>query len=313
MSITETVTVITSAVGLSVVTAGYLSRKLVEHQLNKDIELRKSELQSQLITAKATLEAKFKEEVETVLGNRAADREYELDARKRLYEAIGPLRFQLLLACRDLSGRIIAHGIRTPYSMDVDSYYGKSSLFRILRPLALTELIERQITYADFSIDKGAIELLRFKKSAFATFSGGSLVKGHSKVSWDEQIQHVFFDYLTRSANALIIKDKAGKERCMRFDEFEAFLEKPSNYSVISPFPRILKDFTPTGKPLFWLRLVGYAYLCNEYINHIGVEIGFETRELNVEDLIKITNDKEILNEVTSYVQRCESMPDSPL
>lgn len=313
MSITETITVITSALGLSVITAGYLSRKFVEHQLAKDIERIKNEFQSEMVTVKASLEAKFKEEVETVLGDRAADREYELDARKRLYEVIGPLRFQLLLACRDLSGRILAHGTRKPYSMEVESHYGKSTLYRILRPLAIAEIIERKIAYADFSIDKGAVELLRFKKNAFAAFSGYRLVEGHSNVYWDEQKQHVFLYSLTRSANSLIVEDKSGRERCMRYDEFEVFLSELDDYSAIRPFPSILKDFTPENKPLFWIRLVGYAYLCNEYINHVGVKIGFEVRDINVKDIIEITNDKEILNEITSYVQRCKSISESPL
>ena len=37
---------------------------------------------------------------------------YELSARKRLYEALGPLRFQLLIAARDVIRRVGPHHAR---------------------------------------------------------------------------------------------------------------------------------------------------------------------------------------------------------
>ena len=45
-------------------------------------------------------------ELDEDLGGRAAQRQYEFDARKRLYGAIGPLRFQLAVACAVLSARV---------------------------------------------------------------------------------------------------------------------------------------------------------------------------------------------------------------
>ena len=52
------------------------------------------------------IQGEIRKEIETYLGDKSAEREYQLEARKRLYKAIGPLRFQLVVACRDASSRI---------------------------------------------------------------------------------------------------------------------------------------------------------------------------------------------------------------
>jgi hypothetical protein len=128
--------------GISIATATWLAKQLVDHGLKPDLQRQKSELVARLAVEKTHIDANVRQQVDTLLADRAADREYALEARKLFYQSIGPLRFQLLLACRDLAGRIIAHS-RNPYDTGLASYYGKSFLYRLLRPLALSELIER--------------------------------------------------------------------------------------------------------------------------------------------------------------------------
>jgi hypothetical protein len=297
---------------ISVGAAAWLTKRLIDHRLAKDLEARKAEMNERLEYEKTKWEGDVKRQVETVLADRAADREYILEARKRLYLAIGPLRFQLLMACRDLSGRVIAHG-SDPYDTTITEYYGKSFLYRMLRPLTICQLIERQIAMADFSVDVEAVGLLRFKKGAFAAFTGASLVKGHSAVNWDCQVQHVFFDNLARAANALIVDDTNVAKRCMRFEEFETVLADPKCVKALDPFPQLLRDFSPIKKPLLWLRLVGYACLCNDYINAVGLQIGFEKRTLRCDDLLKSAQDPEFTSSISIYVDRCMAMPKSPL
>jgi hypothetical protein len=177
--------------------------------------------------------------------------------------------------------------------------------------LTLAELVERQITYADFSVDASAVELIRFKKNAFETFSGGSLVAGHSGVNWHKEEQHVFSDGLSRAANVLIVHEN--EDRCMRFHEFRSFLAKGQNAEMLEPFPELLAGFSPEQKPLFWLRLVAYGYLCNEYINSGGASIGFETREFPLTELLLASKDREITKSVAEYERRCRAIPSSPL
>jgi hypothetical protein len=312
MDVATIVTAVTSSLGISTATAAWLSQTLVSHRLEKDLETLKSDLERTRNADQAAIEGRIRQQVETTLADVAAGREYEWDARKRLYTAIGPLRFQLLLACRDLAGRIQGYGLGRRYDLRQDAYYGRSSLFRILRPLCLGELIERQIAYADFAVDSGAVDLLRFKKSAFAAFSGGSLVEGHPDANWNNQIQHVFFDYLSRCANELIV-DEESVSRTMRFHEFEARLGEPDGADRFLPFPKILTGMTPESKPLFWVRLVAYGHLCNDFVNRTGTAIGFETRAYPVRTLLEASQNPVILANLEEYVTRCDQMLQSPL
>lgn len=180
----EFASVVLSSAGVSLVTAGWLAQKLVEHRLTKDLETFKTQQEEKLELEKAEWDGRVRQKVETVLAERAADRDYVLQARKRLYSAIGPLKFQLLVACRDLSGRIKRHATFDEQErIDVDDYYGRSTLYRILRPIALTELVERQISYADFGVDPDAVNLLTLKKNIFGVLSGGEAAPGLAHAS----------------------------------------------------------------------------------------------------------------------------------
>src|SRR5215813_5230140 len=66
---------------------------------------------NRLERAKTVWQGDVQKEVEVFLGEKSAEREYKLEAQKRLYSAIGPLRFQLLLACKDVASRIRNYGM----------------------------------------------------------------------------------------------------------------------------------------------------------------------------------------------------------
>jgi len=312
MDIATIVTAIVSSMGLSVGTVAWLSQKLVGHRLEKDLETFKSSLEQERSGEIARLEGSIKQKVEATLGEIAAELQYKFDAKKRLYTAIGPLRFQLLMACRDLAGRILT-GTTRPYEININGYYGRSTLYRILRPLCLSELIERQIAYADFSVDPDATDLLKFKKGAFAVFSGGSVIGGHPNADWNNQVEHVFFDNLSKCANILIVSEEDSHERVMRHHEFEELLKIKGSQESFNPFPSILEDLSPQTKPLFWTRLIAYGNLCNDFINKKGKSIGFEEREFPVSDLLKATQDPVILKNIDQYIESCKAVPNSPL
>lgn len=309
----ETFLSLLSSIGVSAATAAWLSRTIISHQLKKDLEIFKSELERNRDADKAAVEGRIREQVEASLGDLSAQRQYVLDARKRLYTAIGPLRFQLLLACRDLAGRVQSCSLGRAYELALEGYYGRSTLFRILRPICLAELVERQIAYADFAIDSGAVDLLRFKKSAFAAFSGGSLVEGHPNVDWNHQVQHVFYDHISRCANMLIVEEGEGQARAMYFHEFEKMFNGNLSTEGFVPFSNIFDNLSPEAKPLFWLRLVAFGYLCNDFINRTGQAIGFEHRTYPVGKLLEVTHDQTIFENMAEYVRRCDLLLESPL
>jgi hypothetical protein len=158
------ITSVVSSLGLSTATAAWLAREWIGQRLKKDL----AEHKSTLDRARDEWQSGLRQEVELALGAEAAEREYRSAARRRLYEAIGPLCFQLLLACRQLADRIQSHGINPkPYDMDVAKYYGRSTLYRLLRPIAISDLIERQMAFADFAVDPEAAVPLRFRRALF--------------------------------------------------------------------------------------------------------------------------------------------------
>lgn len=312
MDLGTVVAAVTSSLGLSLAGAYWLARTLVQHRLTDALEQRKSELSRQLESHKlglsqdlertkgqiqlelgqdkALFEAAIKREVDTQLGQMAAQRQYEYEARRRLYTAIGPLRFQLLLACRDLAGRIESFLAREHYHLDIANYYGRSTLYRLLRPLSIAELVERQVGVADFAVDPSAVVCLRFRRTITRILSGDELVQGRPGVDWSRQAEHVFADSLAACAQALIHREASGAERILRFDEFNARLDK-DGMAVVAPFDSLLDGLQVGAKPILWLRLVAYGHACNALIDRLGPGLDFEPRPYPTAALLAATGD----------------------
>ena len=287
--------------------ATYFAKGFFDHALKRDVERYKSELKGELDRRKAELDGTIKQQVEASLAKQASNLEYELEARKRLYLAIGPLRFQLLLACRELATRIKTYGTGTQYPLTVSNYYGKSMLYRTIRPLALTELAERQVTIADFAIEPSAVELLLFKKRAAYILSDSDLVDGLPGLDWNSEAEHVYMHSIGVAANALIKTDANMPSRCMRFDELVESLKTKPGVTAISPFPAIFDDFKIVNKPIFWLRLVAYGYLCNQYVNGNGLTVGFEAQDFPLETLLLQAKDPTLTQNLATYAGRCKT------
>lgn len=272
-------------------------------------------IKRQELIDQATVQGNIRKEVEAYLGDKSAEREYNLDARKRLYHAIGPLRFQLVIACRDVAARIGNYGWDQGYRMTMNGYYGRSTLYRLLRPLAIAELIEQQITYADFSVDLSAIALLRYKKAAHMALSDGDIILDHPKANWNYQEEHLFSGTVGSLANSIIIPDNevSIKKRPMHYHEFEAFVHDPQKMNLVSPLAKILDDFNINDKPIFWARLVCFGYICNAYVEQAGRDIGFENRPFDLERLLLISCDEYIRQNIERYQEIFQSLPNIKL
>ncbi|MGZ4991142.1 MAG: hypothetical protein ACXV8S_10285 [Methylobacter sp.] len=293
-------TAVTSSVGLSLGGAWWLGKAIVSHRLAKDLEDYKARWESELTEESIKLSGSIKKEVDNYLGEQSARREYELEAKKRLYQAIGPLRFQLLLACRDVAHRIEGHGLRKAYDMNPSYFYGRNTIYRILKPLAICELIEEQVAYADFAVDESALDALLFKKSCSLAFSGSEVLCKHPEIDWSSQKQHLFFDTLTEAALALVSKE-GGNIRILSFHEFKNQYDQLTSNSGLQDLVKIFDGFTMDSKPLFWLRLVSYGHNCREFVGTAGKDLKFEYSHFNIEALIRKSNDKYVLSNIKDY------------
>lgn len=284
--------------------------KTYQAALDENLASSKAQLDSRLSTAKSELDASLRLSVEEYLGDKTALRQYNFDALKRLYTAIGPLRFQLARACDEFTARIDRIGTgKQPYATSLNGYFGRSTLFRLLRLFAITELIERQIADADFSVDPSTVNLLRFKHQAFMCLSSSSVVLNHPNAEWNSQIEHVFFDTLSIVSAALIFVDPAGKpDRVMRFDEFSMFVEDESKLERIHPFPRLFEDFTADSKPILWVRLVTLAQLCNTFLTTEGPRVGITPESYDCSKMLHNTSDKFIKDNHQRYCEMVKTI-----
>jgi hypothetical protein len=229
------------------------------------------------------------------LAKRQALLDYEYNAKKRLYEVIGPLRFQLLMVCRDVVRRVSGHTRSESWNMDPGGYYGSNTLYRLLRPLSICTLIERKMNAADFSVDPQTIALLKFEVGAYRMLTNRDPLPYYDKIDWATQTQHVFRDNLRRASTALIKEDSDHGLAVMDYSEFLAAFPDPVNDVRLAPLAAILKHTgaSVADNPPFWVRVVGYAYLCQQFISTYGQDMGFTDRVLDVSALVAITNDVE--------------------
>jgi hypothetical protein len=319
------ITATTSSFGVSIGTAHWLGKAWIKHRFARDLEERKSELARHLeaqkavaaselerlknslqldqLQLKSTMEANVRKEVETQLGELGAQRQYEYDARRRLYLAIGPLRFQLLLACRDFAGRVHAMGEREKYAFELDGYYARSTIYRVLKPIALAALIEEQMTITDFSVDKDAIDILRFGRAVKRIFSGHELVEGHPNVNWLAQVEHLYADSLSSVAQALIDRGNDKNARILRFEEFNNKVES-AGWLEFWPLDALFDNFDASRKPILWLRLVAYAQVCNNLVARQGRNCGFGDDPFDTATLLSRSGDAFIQPRIPTLLEK---------
>lgn len=312
MEWTDFIAVVGTTGAISIPVASYLTKLFVQHRLTKEmksyeanisrqIASYKADLDSRVNSAKAEAEARLKREVEEYLGDRGAERAYAAEAKKRLYLAVGPLRFQLLLACSEFAGRVRRISSGDTYDMSMGAYFGRSTAFRLVRIFAICDLIERQIAFADFAVDPAMRSLLHFKRRAFSSMSSREVSLGHPKEDWGKQAQHIFNDVLTVLGGSLILQESGAQPRVMRFNEFIAALADATFSLRLEPVPRFITNFTAETKPLLWLRMLALAQLCNALIASQGVSLGIAVEEIDFEKAIALTRDEHIRQSADEY------------
>jgi hypothetical protein len=93
---------------------------------------------------------------------RNALRDYEYEARKRLYQELAPLLFQLNELAESALRRILAlpRDAHKGYIKecggwlsDEDGYFVKNTIYRLLAPLAVFKLMQRRLTLFDLALD----------------------------------------------------------------------------------------------------------------------------------------------------------------
>ena len=249
--------------------------------------------------------------------DRKAAVDYESNARRRLYEAIEPLRLELVFAARDLASRVGGHvraGGRaaTRWNLSGKEYYVQSFVFRILRPLAVGQLIQRQMSFADFAVDEHGKEVLRFDSTAREMLTGSNVLSG-LKGDWSFQTDHLFSDNLHVAAATLHVRDPDGPTRVMDFSEF---VERVRAGKLPSPVSELFAIFEKCKEnllenPVFWLRLVAYGFVCQQFVEPRSEGLGFRKRPFEIEAMLREAASPEISSDPGRYAAAIRALTTS--
>lgn len=261
----------------------------------------------------------------------------------RLSSATGALRLELFLSTRSVVRRL-GHYHRGPEGKprvvetrrregnEREFHAGGLLVYRLLRPLTVSYLIEQQTFYADLLLEPRMVDLLRFNHAAFEMLTGDRLGEGfdlqgsfpgfdmdHCWESGDERsaipFQRVRASYLRTAAAGLVVLDpgRHPDQRCMTHPEFRKHWECAEQeceiHATLAPLTAIIDTFTPQSNPIFWLRLVGYAYVCQWFHDQVRAEarhakIAYTPVELAVPGLLASTGDAYLTRHADDYVQR---------
>jgi hypothetical protein len=123
----------------------------------------------------------------------------------------------------------------------------------------------------------------------------------YPNLDWGSETQHVFRDNLRTAAVLLISAGPSGKDRVMDYGEFcDANL---INASRLGPVVQLFKscERNLTENPVWWVRLVGYAYACAWLVAQQGSDLGFDASQMDVCKMIGAVDDRDILAHLDDY------------
>jgi hypothetical protein len=217
-----------------------------------------------------------------------ARRDYEYEARKRLYQQYEPLLFQLVELSESALGRISGFarsarqnnlgpdhpGWLTPGNYYYD-YYMASTIYRLLAPFAIIKLIQRLLTLVDLTVDPHINNQYSLAKWLYLSFTEDfALARRTPELEYDPNDeewrekrernpkkyyrQGVFAGVLDNAVETLIVSDSNGIMRCMSFGEFERIYKGDTKFDA---FIELFQNFHPKMRPVLWRILIDQAHI----------------------------------------------------
>jgi hypothetical protein len=266
MLLSDIATIVTAAVSLALAIYTILATRRNE----RDLERLKSELAEKQ-------------------ADRDARRDYEYEARKRLYTEFEPLFFQFIEAARAARNRIrgLASTARrgnldpgASWLGDTEGYYLVSTVYSICAPLAWGRLLQQQLTFVDLAVDKKIRtqyevirRLMRVLAHDYELASQNPTLKYAPNRKDAEQLsatqpevykrQGVFAGYLDVLADSFIVGEHGASRRCLSFGEFERMREdSPDEFRRRFRLAiELFLDFQPHTRPVLWRALVAHYLL----------------------------------------------------
>lgn len=248
--------------------------------------------QSRLQREQADLAAKNQRDIELLksqLGEqgkeRDARRDYEYDARKRLYAQVEPIRFNLFEALEEAHNRVKSLA-RTARSGKLGTgnnswvagpgYYLRSTIYKLLLPVVHFRLLQRRMTFVDFSLDRDIALQYMLLKLYVRSFTDDFLLaelspilryepnaEGAEKLVRKEPAvfsrQALVLGDLECIADLLTVKED-GETRALQFGEFESLLAQDEQDDNVQEVLNLFTFFSPDLKPVLARLLIIQAY-----------------------------------------------------
>jgi hypothetical protein len=232
-----------------------------------------------------TIKARLGEERD----ERAARRDYEYEARKRLYEECDPLLFQFVELSANALGRItnLARACRDESLqpdgsgwLDHEGYYFLTTLYRLMVPCAIFQLLQRRLTLLDLRLDGRISTQFLLCRMLYRTFRddwdlanaspklpynpdhphAGSLVADEPSVY---RRQGVYAGQLELIVEALIVSEPGQPSRYLRYGEFASAYQDEQSlvHRAFAPVAQLFYRFHPAIRPVLWRILVAQAFV----------------------------------------------------
>ena len=250
------------AIGAAIAAIGGFIAAVYQGRQRARAETKRDELADELATARDQANAQLA---------------YEFDARKRLYEQLQPLLFQLKeqsesarwriggLAGSAREGRLYPCK-RNRLRADSPSYL-PSTLYRFMAPLVSYRLCQHKLTTVDLSLDEQLDVKYRLAKLLYRTWSDGKEIADCHPLppsASDRKQSNMSLQKIERIIESMTFADgPADSPRCLALGEFLERYEHPYSplRKAIEPLRALFIDFSPECRPVLWRMLIVHAHL----------------------------------------------------
>lgn len=221
-----------------------------------------------------------------------ARRQYEFEARKKLYQEYEPLLFQLIETSDDALYRIksIARAAKNGNLNDdgwlsVFEYYAKSTIYKLFVPLAIYKIMQKKLTLVDLTVDSHLELRYRLAKQLYITYTDdfefakiiNPIMYDPNNPEWQELREENSITYWRQGLpmglldiilDILIEKTNGEKERVIGYGEFEKkLITNESAKNDINLAKDIYLNFHPAERPVLWRILISQAQIFKALIN----------------------------------------------
>lgn len=248
----------------------------------------------------------------------AARREYEFEARKRLYRECEPLIFRFSDHASNAYHRVLslARGGRENVLQEADylgtfDYYFKSTIYKLFAPLAIYRIMQDRLTLVDLKLDDTIKLQYLIIKQIYLLWTEDLVISRMASLSYDpndpnwrtlcEQDppkywrQGLPMGELDIVIDLLLIKED-NEKRLLNYGEFEAKIDSDKNLKrQMDLCEKLLTGFTPDQRPVLWILLVTQAILYRGFLHiHASEQLVFGIHENWHEKLFTIDEEEKM-------------------